>query len=432
MGERIHARAAPSDPAHTTAIPAGPKAIPDTRVSTPANRSTFGVVAHAPSLREMIGGLVATPSVSCVDPALDVGNRAVVDLLAGWLDDRGFDVVVTSVDGNANKANMVATLGRGESGLMLAGHADTVPYDAARWRHDPFALTEADGRWYGLGTSDMKSFFAIALEAIRDIDASDLVRPLVVVATADEETTMAGARALVEHGIGGVRHAVIGEPTALRPVRLHKGLTMEAVRVTGRAGHSSDPSLGRSALEGMHAVMSEVLDFRAELQRRHHDARFAVPVPTINLGAIRGGDNPNRICGDCELLLDVRVLPGMDLDAVRLELRDRVARALLGRDLSHVVESLIPGVGALDTDCAAPIVSAVEQLTGAQAGSVAFGTEGPHFAKLGIESVVIGPGDVAQAHQPDEHLVVERVEPMLSLLRGLVHRFCTAPGSDDA
>ncbi|MCC7539460.1 MAG: M20/M25/M40 family metallo-hydrolase, partial [Deltaproteobacteria bacterium] len=162
----------------------------------------------------MIGGLVATPSVSCVDPALDVGNRAVVDLLAGWLDDRGFDVMVTSVEGQANKANMVATLGRGEAGLMLAGHADTVPYDAARWRHDPFALTEADGRWYGLGTSDMKSFFALALEAIRDIDASDLVRPLVVVATADEETTMAGARALVEHGIGGVRHAVIGEPTA--------------------------------------------------------------------------------------------------------------------------------------------------------------------------------------------------------------------------
>ena len=212
-----------------------------------------------PPLLEMIEGLVRTPSVSSVDPALDQGNRAVIDLLASWLDSSGFQVEIMPLAGSPAKANLIATLGSGPGGLVLAGHVDTVPYDVGKWTHDPFSLTEADARLYGLGSADMKSFLALALEASRDIQAIDLNEPLILLATADEETSMSGARALVAAQQPRARHAIIGEPTGLHPVRMHKGILMEAIRLHGHSGHSSDPSLGNSALEAMHTVIDSIL-----------------------------------------------------------------------------------------------------------------------------------------------------------------------------
>jgi acetylornithine deacetylase len=372
----------------------------------------------------MLEGLVAVPSVSCVNPELDQGNRGVIDLLAAWLDDAGFRTELMELPGRPGKANLIATLGSGPGGLVLSGHTDTVPYSEDRWVHDPFRLTEDGGRLYGLGTCDMKSFLGIAIEAARGLSAGDLKRPLVILATADEESSMSGARALAEAGRPLGRYAVIGEPTGLRPVRLHKGVMGESVRLVGRTGHASDPRLGRNALDGMHEVLGDIKIWRAELQERFRHPAFAVPGPTVNLGHIHGGDNPNRICGDCELHLDLRVLPGMSADDLRTELAVRVA-GIAGRlGLAWEVQPLFEAVPPAETPAESAIVKAGEDLTGHAAEAVSFGTEAPFFNRLGMETLVMGPGDVAQAHQPDEYLETARIAPTLELLRALIRRFC--------
>lgn len=381
-----------------------------------------------PRLMQMIEELIAIPSVSSVTPALDQGNRAVVERLAVWLEGLGFAVEIQPVSGAGGKANLIATLGRGEGGLVLAGHTDTVPFDDTGWTSDPFVLTERDGRLYGLGTSDMKAFLALVVEAVRDLRAGDLNAPLVVLATADEESGMGGAKALVDAERRLGRHALIGEPTNLQPVNVHKGVMMEAIRVRGHSGHSSNPALGNSALEGMHRVLNDLLAWRQQLQSRNVDRRFDVPVPTMNLGYIHGGDNPNRICAHCELHIDIRPLPGMSLDDLRGVIAQRLQRVLGETGLELTMESLFPGLPAMETPREAAIVRAAEALTGSEARAVPFGTEGPFLRDLGLDVVVMGPGDIAQAHQPDEYLAADRLEPTVELLRQLIRRFCMDAG----
>ncbi|MFV1973805.1 MAG: acetylornithine deacetylase [Thiohalobacterales bacterium] len=379
----------------------------------------------APPLLDMIAALVREPSVSSGRPELDQSNRAVIDVLADWLEDTGFRVEITPLPENPGKANLVATLGTGPGGLVLAGHTDTVPWDEGQWTHDPFRLTEADHRLYGLGTSDMKAFLALAIDALRGLDAKRLREPVILLATADEETSMAGARLLAGQDTLHARHAIIGEPTGLRPVRMHKGIFMEAIRLHGHSGHSSDPSLGNSALEAMHRVIGALLAWRARLQEQHQNPLFAVPVPTLNLGHIHGGDNPNRICPDCELHIDLRPLPGMELDELRSQLRQCVTGTLAGSGIRIEFESLFDGIPAMETSATAAITRLTEQLTGHAAEAVAFGTEAPYLQALGMETIVLGPGDIAQAHQPDEYLAMERLQPTTRLLQSLVKSICT-------
>jgi acetylornithine deacetylase len=382
-----------------------------------------------PPLMEMLRALIGTPSVSSVTPGFDQSNRAVIELLADWLDGMGFAVEVLPLSRQPGKANLIATLGRGPGGLVLAGHTDTVPYDEGRWRYDPFRLTEADNRLYGLGTCDMKAFFALAIEAARHCRAATLQAPLIILATADEESSMDGAKDLVALGRPRARYALIGEPTGLHPVHMHKGIIMEAIHVYGHAGHSSDPQLGASALEGMHKVLGDLLAWRGKLQAGHCDPRFTVPVPTLNLGYIRGGDNPNRICAHCELHFDLRALPGMDLHGLRHDLDERLSALFAGSALRAERCSLIDGTPPLHTPADAAIVRAAERLTGHAAEAVAFCTEGPYLNALGMDTIILGPGDIAQAHQPDEYLSLERIEPTLTVLRELITRFCVQPDS---
>jgi len=382
---------------------------------------------NTPDLLEMIDGLISSPSVSSVNPALDQGNREVIERLANWLDPLGYRVEIMPLPGRTDKANLIATLGSGPGGLVLAGHTDTVPWDEGRWSFDPFRLTEHDNRLYGLGTSDMKAFLALAIVAASEFGAAQFREPLILVATADEESSMAGARALVDAKRPQARYAVIGEPTGLRPVRLHKGILMEAIHLRGRSGHSSNPALGNNALEGMHKVIGELLRWRGELQAEHRNPLFDVPVPTLNLGHIHGGDSPNRICADCELHIDLRPLPGMEIGALRHIMQTRLATVMQGSGLELDCHPLFEGTPAMETDAASAIVRVTESLTGYSAQAVAFGTEAPYFNRMGIDTVVLGPGDIDQAHQPDEYLACERIEPTLKLLRQLIQRFCVAP-----
>ncbi len=377
-----------------------------------------------PDCIDMIEQLIAIPSVSSINPKWDQPNLGVVELLAEWLEPLGFDVEISPLDGHPGKANLIATAGSGDQGLVLSGHTDTVPYDEGRWNHDPFKLTRQDGRLYGLGTSDMKSFFALVIEALRGLDLDSLTQPLSIIATADEESSMHGAKALVTEGRRLGRHALIGEPTGLKPIRMHKGIAMETIRLLGRSGHSSDPSLGVSALEGMQRVMGEILKWRQQLQQNHRNHLFKVDVPTINLGRIQGGDNPNRICAECELQIDLRPLPGMDLNQLRSELKQRLQDLLRGDELKLEMETNFEGIPAMETAATAPVIQAAEELSGKSAISASFGTEGPYLHQLGMETVILGPGDIDQAHQPDEYLGMERIQPMIGILQGMVQRFC--------
>lgn len=373
---------------------------------------------------DQLSQLVATPSVSCTQPTLDMGNRAVIELLASWLEPLGFNIDIQTIHGQENKANLIATLGTGDRGLVFAGHSDTVPYDENRWQQDPFSLTIDDNRAYGLGATDMKGFFPTVLAAIEPFLKQPLTQPIIIIATADEETSMSGARALVDQRKPKAAYAVIGEPTGMTPIRLHKGIAMESIRVEGKAGHSSNPALGNNALDAMHDVISELKLFRRELQQRHQHAGFTIDVPTLNLGCIHGGDNPNRICGRCELEFDIRPLPGMDLHHLREDIDQRLRTIASEKNILIERVSLFSGVDAFEQDKNSELIQTVEKLTQQSSESVAFATEAPFMQALGMDTVVMGPGSIDQAHQPNEFIDLNEIEDAVKVLQGLIRKFC--------
>ena len=378
-----------------------------------------------PSLKQQFAELIALPSVSCTQAALDLPNRPLIERLSGWLDELGFACEIQDIA--PGKCNLLATYGSGPGGLVLAGHSDTVPFDAALWGCDPLQLTERDNRWYGLGSCDMKGFFPLIIEAVKPLLERPFRQPLLVLATCDEESSMSGARALAAAGRPLGRAAVIGEPTGLKPIRLHKGVMMERIDIHGQSGHSSDPSLGRSALEAMHAAMGELLALRSQWQREFHNPLFNVPQPTLNLGCIHGGDNPNRICGQCALEFDLRPLPGMDPQQLRAAIRGKLQPLAEQRGVRIDYGPLFPGVPPFEQAAASELVRLAERLTGQAAEAVAFGTEAPYLQQLGCETIVLGPGDIACAHQPDEYLDLSRIAPCVELLRQLIGHYCLTP-----
>ena len=371
--------------------------------------------------------LIALPSISSADPKLDTSNQAVIDLLAERLADLGFSIEIQPV--SENKSNLIATLGSGPGGLVLAGHTDTVPYDEGKWQSDPFIVDDRDNRFYGLGTTVMKGFFAVALEAISQICANlpadgKLQQPLILLATADEETSMAGARALAAAGKPKARYAVIGEPTGLKPVRMHKGVMMESIKLEGRSGHSSNPDLGISALDAMHKVIGELMSLRESWGKKYQNPAFEVILPTLNLASIHGGDAPNRICRHCELRFDVRLLPGMRNDEVRQSIKTRVDSALAGSQINAQFDSLFEGVSAFLEPETSELVKFAEKLTGHSAISAGFATEAPFMQELGMQTIVMGPGSIDCAHQANEYLAQDQINPAVDLLKSLIQQYC--------
>lgn len=379
---------------------------------------------HCPDLVTMLAELISSPSISCTQADLDQSNLGVIEKLETWLTTLGFRTELMSIEGQPNKANLIATLGSGPGGLVLSGHTDTVPCNEELWKSDPFRLTERDNRFYGLGTCDMKGFFPIAIEAARMFLDKPLKQPLIILATADEESSMSGAYALAAAGKPKARYAVVGEPTGLKPIHMHKGIIMESIRVTGRAGHSSNPALGVNALEAMHTVIGELLSYRTELQKKFRNDAFEVSVPTMNLGCIHGGDNPNRICARCILEYDLRPLPGMDIVLLRNEIDQRLQPIAKRLGVSLETESLFPGSPSFYNDPQSDLVKMAERLTGHTAESVAFATEAPFLKELGMDTIVMGPGFIDQAHQPDEYLDFGQIKPTIEILQQLIARYC--------
>ena len=377
----------------------------------------------SPSLKESLSRLIELPSISSTLSNIDMTNMPVINELAFWLENMGFNCEIMPLPEDG-KANLIATLGQGSGGLVLAGHTDTVPCNEALWQSSPFKLTEQDNRFYGLGTCDMKGFFSLAMEAAKDFLNTPLKAPLIILATADEESSMNGARELAEAGKPQARYAVIGEPTGMAPVYLHKGIMMERIRILGKSGHSSNPSLGRNAMETAHKVIGEILQYRSELAQRYNTPGFSIPTPTINLGCIHGGDNPNRICGNCDIDFDVRLVLGMDSQLIRSEITKRLRPIAEQDKVDLSVIELTAAIPPFNGSDESELVKTCAKLTGHSAKSVAFTTEAPFFQHMGMETVVLGPGDIDQAHQPNEYLALDRINPTVDLLKNLIKKYC--------
>ncbi|EGQ8139072.1 acetylornithine deacetylase [Vibrio cholerae] len=374
-----------------------------------------------PSFLEVYEGLISTSSISSTDARWDEGNEQVIAKLADWLSALGFSIQIEQVA--PNKQNLITKLGSGEGGLLLAGHSDTVPFDEGRWNYNPHALTQANNRFYGLGTADMKGFFAFIYEAVKNVDWSKQTKPLYVLATCDEETTMLGARHFTENAPFKPDYCIIGEPTSLVPIRAHKGHVANAIRVTGKSGHSSNPALGVNAIEIMHEVLFALMQLRDRLIKEYHHPGFEIPTPTLNLGHIHGGDSPNRICGCCELHYDVRPLPGISLDGLDNLMRDalrEVQQKWPGRIELVPLHDPIPGY-----ECAHdhPFIHGISEICEQEAQTVNYCTEAPFLQQI-CPTLVLGPGSIDQAHQPDEFLAFEFIDPTVRVLSRAMQKYC--------
>ncbi|MCB9958534.1 MAG: acetylornithine deacetylase [Rhodospirillaceae bacterium] len=364
------------------------------------------------------------------DTVSNRSNRALIDWVADYLNGHGVDAqVLPSLTGN--KANLLATLGpQVEGGIVLSGHTDVVPVEGQSWSSDPFRLTERNGAYYGRGAADMKGFVALALAMVPELLARDLRVPVHLAFTHDEETGCLGVPALIaalETSVPRPDIVVVGEPTMLTPVNAHKGCYFYETTVTGREAHSSAPHLGVSAISALVEIAS-FLDAEALEAARHPVpasaglGTFDPPWSTLNLGWIEGGSAANIVANHASLVWDFRPLPDQDPDAVVARLDRFIAEKVLPGLQARCPEAAvrtdrIAGVPAFKPDPDGPAELLARALTGANQGrTVAFASEAGLYQRAGISTVILGPGDIAVAHKPDEHITQAQLDEGLALL----------------
>ncbi|GHF87036.1 acetylornithine deacetylase [Thalassotalea marina] len=381
-------------------------------------------MVNIPNFSQVLQELISTPSISSTLESWDQGNLPIIEKLAAWFESLGFHIEIQSVPHARNKYNLLATLGSGTGGLLLAGHSDTVPYDENKWQTDPFKIQEKDNKFFGLGTCDMKGFFAFVLHACKQIERDKIKKPLYVLATADEETTMAGARFFADENKITPDVAIIGEPTNLVPVVMHKGHMSHRITVEGQSGHSSKPDYGVNAIEIMHGVIGALLELKQKLFSHYQNNAFDVAGPTLNLGAIQGGDNANRICGHCHLDIDMRALPGMT-DAELILLLSEALKPVATKYPGRVTfDELHPSSPSFEQDAKDDFVVLAEKVSGHACCAVNYATEAPFIQHLGCKTIVMGPGSIAQAHQPNEYLALSEIDKTNKLLQTMIQHYC--------
>jgi len=377
-----------------------------------------------PNFTTALKELISSPSISSTQEKWDQGNKEIIHLLAGWFEALGFSITIQKVPNTRDKYNLLAKLGSGEGGLLLAGHSDTVPFDENRWQSDPFAIIEKDDKFFGLGTCDMKGFFAFILQACKGLDATMFKKPLYILATADEETTMAGARFFAESQDIKPDVAIIGEPTNLVPVVMHKGHMSHRISIEGQSGHSSKPSLGVNAIEIMYQVIGALLTLKEQLSVNYKNTQFDVTSPTLNLGAIKGGDNANRICGHCDLDIDMRSLPGMADEELITCLTDSL-KSLAEKYPGRIkVNELHPSSPSFEQSQPSDLIETAEHFSGHKCCAVNYATEAPFIQGLGCQTIVMGPGSIDQAHQPNEFLALSEITKTEKLLTQMIKKYC--------
>lgn len=376
-----------------------------------------------PTFAERLREIVSLNSISSEEPELDQSNESVIRCLERWLRELGFDVTLIKVKEKPLKYDLLARLGEGDGGLLLSGHTDTVPADPASWKSDPLSLTETEDRYTGLGSIDMKGFFAFAADAAASFSGKKLREPLYILATSDEETTMNGAKAFMEQASIRPRAVIIGEPTSLTPVYKHKGYMAFRVIAHGRRAHSSNPAEGINAIEIMHRAIAGIMKFRNSL-KKFRSSDFKVPEPTLNIGIIRGGDSPNSVPDTCVMQFDVRPTELTPVDFIEKEVRKAIAQSAGEYSGSIEIEDLYPPLPAFGGGKDQPVVRKLAELSGNEPVTVGYATEAGLLSALTQNTVVFGAGSISNAHQPDEYLLKKEIEPMSRILREIISLIC--------
>ena len=305
--------------------------------------------------------------------------------------------------------------------LALVGHTDTVPYDP-NWTAAT-NLTERDEKLYGRGACDTKGFIAAALTAVDSIELSRLKKPLALIFTADEEIGLRGAKKLAEAKPLRVRYSIIGEPTSLQPIRAGKGYSLAEVIVKGREAHSAYPALGASAVFRAARLINRLEKIAVQLKEDQHHA-FDPAYTTLNVGLIHGGSAKNVLAGECRFTLEWRPIPTQSSQHVLNLFNIAIQEETSGDpDFQCEVDANRQDTG-FETAADSPLIRMLERVTGREAGTVAFGTEGAQMMMLGAESVVIGPGDIREAHRTGEFVPVGELERCAEVLAHSIRELC--------
>jgi acetylornithine deacetylase len=331
------------------------------------------------------------------------------------------------------KVNLWATIGpKDVPGYVLSGHTDTVPVEGQNWTSDPFKLTQRGDRLFGRGTCDMKGFDACVLAMVPDMVAADLKRPIHIALTHDEESGMAGVKAMLGEvdRLAPVKPLAcfVGEPTSMQVVVAHKGKSIFNAVVRGKPAHSS---LAPKAVNAIDYAADLILKVR-EMERRFEaegpfDPMYDVAHSTAHTGTVEGGTALNIVPERCEFIFEFRLLPGLDIAPYEAELRAYIRDELeprmhaidpaTGIDLTRVNE-LVGFDTAIDSE---PALLAKRFAGRNDHTKVAYGTEAGFFVtKAGIPSVVIGPGSIEQAHAADEYVEIAQLDKCLGFIKRLI------------
>lgn len=363
------------------------------------------------------------------DTTSRLSNLPMVDFLSEVLDRPGVRIY-RQPDPAEDKANVVAIAGperEDRAGLVLSGHMDVVPAGEG-WRSDPLTLAESGGTYVGRGACDMKGFLALATEQMAGVDPERLTAPLALVFTYDEEVGTLGARRFAEGWAEAgrlPRRTIVGEPTSLRPVRLHKGHLRLRLVIPGRSAHSAYPHLGVNAIEHGGRAIVALSALREELQRERPAAATSfpdVPFVTLNVGQVSGGVATNVVPDRCALEIGARLLPGGQSTDLIERIRQAVARVLCAHPFELCVVAESPPM-SLDRDADHFRVLAAESGV-ADSPGVSFATDAGWLQAAGLECVVWGPGSIEVAHQPNEFIPMAELDRAAQVLDRMVRRYC--------
>lgn len=371
------------------------------------------------SVEELLLDLVAIPSVS------SMSNQPVIEYALSCLDRTlwQIDLDTYADPSGAPKTNLIAVTGNYGGGpveLALVCHSDTVPFDSD-W-NEAVRPAIRDGRLFGRGSCDVKSYLACALAAIASFDLRTLRRPIALIVTAEEEIGCIGAKRLAACNAFRANSVLIGEPTGLHPVRGGKGYALATITVRGKEAHSAFPAAGRSAIYDAARVTIALERVAHELEQ-DRDASFDPPFTTLNVGTIHGGTAKNIVPGECRLLVEWRPIPGQPSDRVIQLISRELAelRESAGVEAEFEVERMDPAFAPSATQRLSTILSS---LTGNQPGTISFGSEAAHLAPLASEVVVFGPGDMTVAHRTGEHVPVAELHVCVECLREIIRQLC--------
>lgn len=367
--------------------------------------------------------LVAHPTIS---------NRpllAAADDIATRCETLGFRIERFVDPNDAGKCTVLASIGpEGTDGLVLSGHMDVVPVEGQPWTTDPFRLTRRGDTLVGRGSADMKGFIAATLVALERIPASSYTRELVLVWTHDEEIGCKGSAAFVE-ALGEVHRpfpkaALIGEPTSFQVLRMHPGHVAVEVEVGGLAAHSSRPDLGLNAIEGASEIVRIVAALAADLALEPADLpELERPIVAVNTATIHGGSAINIVPDRCVIQIGYRPLPGQRSTEVFERLQDRLRGSEIAERASARLLRITP---AMLTPRDTPLEHTLcSHSPHPHVGAATFATDGGNLARLGMQPLVFGPGDINVAHKADEFVPIAELHRAVDVIEAVVRQHCT-------